>query len=88
MAVRHDPIGALLKRVLYLGRTHWVDTGQPVVTGTGWAYSRWANRVRGIGSDAEAWWFRSTKCQVTGPADGLGMPVCARWRWHRGQHDL
>jgi len=68
-----DPVGALLGRLL------WVAPRQrPVAvslrTPGMWLWSVFHDAV----SDAEAWWFRTTKCQVCSGEE---------WRWHAGSHD-
>lgn len=78
MTVRHDPVGSLLDRLLFTGTEPLrgrvtVSPRQPVAYVASYAHD--------VVAGAEAWWFRTTKCQWA-----VKGTVCADWRWHRGLH--
>ncbi len=73
-----DPVGWLLERLLLAGSAHW---GPAVVSPR--TPARYAACVaHRAACEADAWWFRTTKCQHEDD-DGL---ICGAWRRHRGPH--
>jgi hypothetical protein len=73
--VVRDPVGSALRRALWASARR-AQPGRP--------FRQWSADVA---SEAEAAWYRATKCLAHGPElPGGAYAGCGLWRWHAGRH--